>query len=393
MGGFFLPEIRTPNSYEVTSMRFLTAGESHGSGLVGILEGLPSGIAVDVKKINHALQQRQKGFGRGPRMSLEQDSVQILAGAVNGKTYGAPLCMMIRNADDRDLFNKAGEPQTIPRPGHVDLAGSIKYGLKDLKTPAERASGRTTAIHVAMGALAGDTLASFGIEVLGLVESLEKIDAAIGEDSLEKLRGSVESSPLRCPDQDAEKKMIEKITEYEEKGDTLGGIILLLADGMPVGLGSFSHWDRRFDGRMAQALMSIPGIKGVEMGGGFSLARSSGSQANDEIHWDGSYRRRSNQAGGIEGGVTNGGRIVARAAMKPIPTVKKGIQSVDMATKKETLTQYVRSDVCAVPAASVVAEAMASLVILDLFMEKFGADTMEEIRRNHDTYRKAAAQF
>ncbi len=273
-------------------MRFLTAGESHGPGLIGILEGLPSGVPFNSSLIDRALAARQTGFGRGERMKLEQDRVAILGGVLGGSTYGAPVCLMIKNRDDRHLAEGTGEPQTIPRPGHADLAGSIKYGLSDLKIPAERASARISAIYVAFGALVQDMMSVFGIKINGYVLAVGEIAANVTDSSLDAIEKAIDGSLLRCPDRDAEKAMVELIKQCAEKGDSLGGLIRVIAEGVPPGLGSFVHWDRKLDGRLAGAVMSIPGIKGVEIGDGFTLAGKPGSQAHDALYFEDTLKRK-----------------------------------------------------------------------------------------------------
>ncbi|MGV8125094.1 MAG: chorismate synthase [Candidatus Xenobiia bacterium LiM19] len=374
-------------------MRFITAGESHGHSLVGILEGLPSGFSLDVAHINTMLFQRQSGYGRSSRMSLEKDSVLILAGIIDGKTCGAPVCLSVQNRDNRKLDESSGEPHLIPRPGHVDLPGSIKYGLSDMKIPAERASARTTAILVALGAVALQMLRHFGIQVLGWVSQIGDIASREKDYTIDEIESAVLHSPLRCPDSEIEPSMTALIDECRGRGDSLGGIITVMAEGAPPGLGSFVHWDRRLDGRLASAIMSIPAIKGFEIGRGFLDAGRQGSQVHDSICWDGGYKRSSNRAGGLEGGVTNGEPIILRAAMKPIPTLKKGIASVDVKTRKSVTAEYVRSDVCAVPAASVVAESMTALCLLEAFLEKFGGDTAEEVMSALTRYREYIKAF
>lgn len=374
-------------------MRLLTAGESHGPALTLIIEGLPAGIPIDLDQINESLARRQSGYGRSSRQKLEKDTVIVLGGAVEAKTYGGPLCLMIKNRDDRELFKSGGEPRTIPRPGHVDLPGSMKYGLRDLKIAAERASGRLTALQVAAGSFARGTLRHFGIDVLGWVIGIGDVEASRDEAAREALRKLVESSPVRCPDGDAGVEMMRRIDESEKAGDTLGGLIQVTAWGVPPGLGSFGHWDRKLDGMLARAVMSIPGIKGVEIGEGFSLAGGPGSKSSDEIYWDGAYRRRSNFAGGIEGGVSNGSEIILRAAMKPIPTVRSGVPSVDILTKKAVETQYVRSDTCAVPAASLIAESAVSMVLFEVFLEKFHSDNFDDIKAIYRDYLKSLESF
>jgi len=369
-------------------MRFITAGESHGHSLVGIVEGLPSGFPIDTAHINAMLSMRQAGYGRSSRMSLEKDTVTILAGVIDGRTYGGPLCLSVQNRDNRKLEEGSGEPHLIPRPGHADLPGAIKYGLHDMKIPAERASARTTAIITALGAVAIQILRHFDIRILGWVSQIGRCESEEIEHYIGDIESAVLASPLRCPDSGSEKSMIALIDDCREKGDSIGGVITIRAEGVPPGLGSFAHWDRRLDGRLAAAIMSIPAIKGFEIGRGFREAAMPGSEVHDSISWNGGYRRSSNRAGGIEGGVTNGEPIVLRAAMKPIPTLVKGMASVDVKTKKSEMAVYVRSDVCAVPAASVVAESMTALCLLEAFLEKFGGDTVAEVESAFSRYRE-----
>jgi len=376
---------------KVVHMRLLTAGESHGTGLVGILEGLPAGVPVDPVHIDRALAARQTGTGRGERMNLEKDQVTILGGVAGGMTFGAPVCLMVTNRDDRKLAEGTGEPQTIPRPGHADLAGCIKYGLSDLKLPAERASARISAIYVAFGTLVQDFMSLFGIRLKGYVKAIGGITASEAGISINELEHALAGSSLRCPDRDAERLMIQLIGECSVSGDSLGGLIRVVAEGVPPGLGSFAHWDRKLDGMLAGSIMSIPGIKGVEIGDGFTLAEKPGSLAHDALFHEGHMTRKTNRAGGIEGGVSNGERIVVTAAMKPIPTMKKGLPSVDLKTGLAADACYIRSDVCAVAAASIVAEAVVSLCICEAFMERFYCDTLESmlqcfgIQNKHDS--------
>lgn len=373
----------------MSKLRYLTAGESHGPALIGILEGMPAGLKLDQERIDHELRRRQHGHGRGGRMRIEQDQVSILSGIRFGQTTGGPITLLIENRDFwkevMDPFTKPQgyRPVTIPRPGHADLAGAFKYGHCDLRDVMERASARETAIRVALGAIAKQFLEFFGIMIASHVVQIHDVQSGVSalELGLElTINERADRSLVRCLDPKAEQQMITRIDHAKERGDTVGGVFEVVAFGVPVGLGSYVHWDRRLDGRIAQALMSIPAIKGVEIGLGFGAARSLGSEVQDEIFYDGKFQRRSNRAGGIEGGVSNGESIVARAAMKPLSTLMKPLDSVDLITKKQKKAHRERSDVCAVPAAAVVGEAVMALVLADAILEKFGGDSIEEIK-------------
>jgi chorismate synthase len=333
-------------------LRFLTAGESHGPGLTVILEGMPAGLSLDEEAINQELRRRQRGFGSGGRMKIEKDRAEILGGVMGGKTTGAPISVLIRNRDWENWRDRDIEPFTIPRPGHADLVGAVKYGYRELRLSLERASARETAARVAAGAIAKAFLSSFGITVGGYVIAIGGIKAHVPPEmpySERFLRA--EASPVRCPDEEASIAMQARIRSIMEQKDTLGGIIETVALGVPVGLGSFVHWDRRLDARISAAMMSIPAIKGVEIGDGFANADLPGSQAHDEIFLseEGFLFRKTNRAGGIEGGVSNGMPIVVRAAMKPIATILRQLRSVDLAVGEPALTVYERSDFCPVP--------------------------------------------
>jgi chorismate synthase len=366
-------------------LRFLTAGESHGPCLLAIVEGLPAGLLVDVEAINTDLRRRQGGYGRGARMQIERDRAEVLGGVWQGRTTGAPLALRIENRDwvngrDRDL-----PPLTVPRPGHADYAGMTKYGLDDARPVLERASARETAARVAVGALAKQLLAAFDVAVGSYVAEIGDIVATIPDQPPEELWALAEASDVRCPDEDAATWMREAIDAAREAGDSLGGIFVVVATDVPVSLGSHVHWDRRLDGRLAQAVMSIPAIKGVEIGPAFENARLAGTQVHDEILPGADapsplVTRPTNRAGGIEGGMTNGQAVVVRAAMKPIPTTMAPLRSVDLRTGKAATTQYQRSDVCAVPAAAVVGEAMVAWVLAQALMEKLGGDSLAEMK-------------
>ncbi len=368
-------------------LRFLTAGESHGPCLTAIVEGLPAGLAVDVEVINRDLARRQGGYGRGGRMRIERDRVEITGGVIAGKTTGAPVALRIENRDwaNWEAHWAAGDlPKlTVPRPGHADYAGMLKYGLDDARPILERASARETAARVAVGALAKLLLAEFGVAVGSYVEAIGTVSAAIPDLPLAELWARAEASDVRCPDEGAAAKMRAAIDAAREAGDSLGGVFVVAATGVPVGLGSHAHWDRRLDARLAAAVMSIPAIKGVEIGPAFENARLPGTQVHDEFVVEAMHciARTSNRAGGIEGGMSNGQPIVVRAAMKPIPTTVTPLRSVDRTTGEPAQTQYQRSDVCAVPAAAVVGEAMVAWVLAEALVEKMGGDSLMEMKR------------
>jgi chorismate synthase len=375
----------------MTMLRFLTAGESHGPCLTAVVEGLPAGLAVDVEAIDRDLARRQGGYGRGGRMKIERDKVDILGGVLYGQTTGAPISLRIENRDWanwRERWAAGDLPKlTVPRPGHADYAGMVKYGLDDARPILERASARETAARVAVGALAKLLLAEFGVAVGSVVAEIGGVVAQVPDLAWPELWALAEDSDVRCPDAEAAARMREAIDAAREAGDSLGGVFVVAATGAPVGLGSHVQWDRRLDARLAQAVMSIPAIKGVEIGPAFENARRPGTQVHDEferVSESASQRiaRSSNRAGGIEGGMTNGEPVVVRAAMKPIPTTVTPLRSVDLATGEEAATQYQRSDVCAVPAASVVGEAMVAWVLADALMEKLGGDSVDEMKRH-----------
>ncbi|MGY4706919.1 chorismate synthase [Candidatus Bipolaricaulota sp. J31] len=376
-------------------LRWLTAGESHGPALVAILEGVPAGLPLSPEDIDRELARRQRGHGRGGRMAIEHDRAEILAGVRWGRTTGAPIAVRIANRDWgnwRGIMEPTGgppadyRPVTVPRPGHADLAGHLKYGHRDLRDVIERASARETAARVALGAVAKRLLRELRVGIASHVVSIHTAEAEVDVLSLglsaEEINARADRSPVRCLDPDAEREMVARIDAARAAGDTVGGIFEVVALGVPPGLGSYVQWDRRLDGRLAWALMSIPGIKGVEIGLGFRAARVRGSEAHDEIFRDenGGFRRGTDRAGGLEGGVTNGEPVVIRAAMKPIPTLVRPLRSVDLETGEEVPAHRERSDVCAVPAASVVGEAMVALVLADAVLERFGGDTLEALR-------------
>jgi len=370
----------------MTTLRFLTAGESHGPCLIAVVEGLPAGLAVNLDAINRDLARRQGGYGRGGRMKIERDRVEVLGGVIGGCTTGAPIALRIENRDWgnwRERWAAGDLPRlTIPRPGHADYAGMVKYGLDDARPVLERASARETAARVAVGALAKQLLAVFDIAVGSYVTEIGGVVAAIPDLPPAELWARAEGSEVRCPDAQAAERMKAAIDDARAAGDSLGGVFVVVGTGVPVGLGSYAQWDRRLDARLAAALVSIPAIKGVEIGPAFENARHRGTQVHDELVPDGrgGVTRRTNRAGGLEGGMTNGAPVVLRAAMKPISTTLTPLRSVDLATGEPAATQYQRSDVCAVPAASVVGEAMVAWVLAEALLEKSGGDSLAEMR-------------
>jgi chorismate synthase len=381
-------------------LRYLTAGESHGRGLVAIVEGLPAGLEITVDEISHELARRRLGYGRGPRMRFEQDEVTLLGGVRHGRSLGSPVAIEIANTEwsrsDRwheEMAVEPGEtraPLTQPRPGHADLAGMQKYGFTDARDVLERASARETAARVAAGALAKALLRCLGVEVVSHVIQLGSVRSKSDDRPTPADLDRVDASPLRCFDPAAEEAMVEEIKAVAKEGDSLGGVAEVLAYGVPVGLGSHVHWDRRLDGLLAQALMSIQAVKAVEIGGGFGLAGRPGSQAHDPIGWDAdrrSYRRATTRAGGIEGGMSTGELIVCRVAMKPLATLNRPVlTTVDVVTKQETVSFKERTDVTAVPAMGVVAETMTALVLAGEALRKFGGDSLTEVVRNRDAF-------
>lgn len=360
-------------------LRFLTAGESHGPSLTVILEGLPAGLFIDKEAINKQLARRQMGYGRGERMKIERDEVEISGGIRKGYTLGSPLCMNIKNREWENWKEKwdKTEPILSPRPGHADLAGIIKYGYSDIRDVLERASARETAARCAVGAVCKTFLSLFGIDVLGYVILIGRIRTK----KRPKTYQEIESSLLFCVDPIKEKEMIKEIDRAKEQSDSLGGIFEIRATGIPPGLGSYVHWDRRLDGLLAMALMSIPGVKGVEIGLGFAQSRMHGSKVHDAIFYRDGFYRKTNNAGGIEGGISNGEPIIIKCAMKPIPTLKKPLPSVNIETKEECPAAVERADVCAVPSASFIGESMVSFIIANAFLERYGADSIKEIER------------
>ena len=370
-------------------MRFLTGGESHGPCLTTVVEGLPAGLEIDVRAIDDELARRQSGHGRGERMKIERDRAEVLGGILDGRTIGAPVVLRIANRDWENWRKRwesgALPPVTVPRPGHADWAGMQKYGLADARPILERASARETAARVAVGALAKLLLREFGISVGSAVCSIGRVEATIPEGPWDAIWGRAEESSVRCADEAASARMIEAIDSTRAAGESLGGVFYIAATGVPAGLGSHVHWDRRLDGQMAGAVMSIPAVKGAEIGSGFGHAARTGTQAHDSLTTDekGNVVRATNRAGGIEGGMSNGETIVLRAAMKPIPTTVTPQESIDVATFAPADTEYQRSDVCAVPAAAVVGEAMVAWILAASLREKLGGDSLEEMKA-HD---------
>jgi chorismate synthase len=382
----------------------MTAGESHGPRLTTIVEGIPSGLALLAEDIDVDLARRQRGYGRGGRMKIETDRVEIVGGVRGGETLGSPIALSVLNRDHQNWLDRMSpapmpatpEALTRPRPGHADLAGGIKHDRHDLRDILERASARETASRTAVGAVCRKLLAATGIEVFAHVASIGHVEAAPIEGSLTEARAKARASDLACVDPSAEARMKEAIHTASHAGDTLGGVFEVVATGLPTGLGSHTQWDRKLDGRLAQAIMSIQAIKGVEIGLGFGAARVSGSNVHDPIHYDAekrAFHRPTNRAGGLEGGITNGMPVVVRGAMKPIATLKKALASVDVRTKEAYEAAFERSDVCAVAAASVVGEAMVCIVLADALLEKFGGDSMRELLRNVEGYRAQVAEF
>lgn len=380
--------------------RFSTAGESHGRALVAIVEGLPAGLPINVDQINHELWRRQQGYGRGARMKIEQDRVEILSGVRHGMTLGSPLALMIENKDWANWDEvMAVEPKELapeksrlvkrPRPGHADLAGGLKYDARDLRNVLERASARETAARVACGAIAKQLLEQFGIEIRSHVIQLGGIPEQPLELTFDQVSSIPDDSPLHCGDADAQQRMIQLIDETKAEGDTLGGIFEVIARDAPPGLGSHTAWDLKLDGRLAQAIMSIPAVKAVAIGAGIEASGLPGSKVHDEIGFsEGEFVRETNRAGGLEGGVTNGEEIRVRGFLKPISTLRRALRSVDIDTKQEERAAFERSDITVVPAAGVIGEAMVALVLAQAVREKFGGDSLVEMKRNYEGYRE-----
>ncbi|KXX98195.1 chorismate synthase [Bacillus cereus] len=390
-------------------MRYITAGESHGPQLTTIIEGVPAGLPLVADDINEELARRQKGYGRGRRMQIETDQVQIVSGVRHGETLGSPIALVVENRDFAHWTKIMGaEPLTEqeekemkrkvtkPRPGHADLNGAIKYGHRDMRNVLERSSARETTVRVAAGAVAKKVLAELGIAVAGHVIEIGGVQAKeTTYRSIEELKSITEASPVRCLDEEAGNQMIKAIDDAKSNGDSIGGIVEVIVEGMPIGVGSYVHYDRKLDAKLAAAIMSINAFKGVEIGIGFEAAHRPGSEVHDEILWDEEhgYTRRTNNAGGLEGGMTTGMLIVVRGVMKPIPTLYKPLQSVDIDTKEPFTASIERSDSCAVPAASVVAEAVVAWELATALIEQFGLDRMDLIRENIEKHNEYARGF
>jgi chorismate synthase len=382
--------------------RFTTAGESHGRALVAIVEGLPAGLPIDVEQINHELWRRQQGYGRGGRMKIEQDRVEILSGLRHGLALGSPLALLIENKDWEN-WNAimAAEPTEIapeksrrvkrPRPGHADLAGGLKYDVRDLRNVLERASARETAARVACGALARQLLESFGVQIRSHVIQLGGVPEKPLELTFEQINAIPVDAPLNCADAAAQQQMMELIDQKKAAGDTLGGIFEVVARGVTPGLGSHTSWDQKLDGRLAQAIVSIHAVKAVAIGAGLEASSLPGSEVHDEISYNDETKefiRDTNRAGGLEGGVTNGEEIRVRGHLKPISTLRRALRSVDIDTKQEERAAFERSDITVVPAAGVIGEAMVALVLAEAMREKFGGDSLGEMKRNFEGYRE-----
>ena len=375
------------------SLRFLTAGESHGPSLTAILDGMPAGLSITPDVIDKELTRRQRGYGSGGRMKIEKDTIQILSGVMAGETTGAPIAMLVENADHVKWKGKAIEPMTSPRPGHADLTGAVKYGFKDLRPALERASARETTMRVAVGAVCRHFLAQFGIIIGGYVSSIGGITTDFGDMSYEERFRRAEESDVRCPVDAFSNQMRAEIEKTIHGKNTLGGILEIVALNVPVGLGSFAQWDKRLEAKLAMAVMSVQAIKGVDVGDAFANARRSGTQVQDPITLDGSNMRRStNRAGGTEGGVSNGQPIVVRAAMKPIATTLTPQQTVDLAAGENAPTKYERSDFCPVPRAVPILEAMVAFVLADALIEKLGGDSISEMKPRFESLRKATLE-
>ena len=382
--------------------RFLTSGESHGKCLNAIIEGVPAGINIDIDFINNELAKRQTGYGRGARMQIEKDTVKILSGVRHGISIGSPICLEIENRDwqnwsvamNTEKIEQTQENTEIinskkilkVRPGHADLAGALKYNQKDVRNILERASARETTARVAVGAVAKCILKEFGIEGISVVTQIGNVTVNMPENIFEN-KEKVENSDLRVADDNAYNLMVSQIDEAKEKGDTLGGSFKVVYKNVPVGLGSHVQWDRKLDGKLAQAVMSIQGIKSVEIGLGHNVSETLGSKTHDEVFVEnGKYIRKTNNSGGIEGGISNGENIVVTASMKAIPTMRTPLNSVEIDTKNQVQAHFERSDVCAVSACSIVADAMCAIILADEMLEKFSHDSIDEMKRNYTSY-------
>lgn len=382
--------------------RFTTAGESHGRALVAIVEGLPAGMPVDMDLINHELHRRQQGYGRGARMKIEQDRVEVLSGVRHGLTLGSPLALVVENKDwanwaevmsvaAQEIAPEKSRRVKRPRPGHADLAGGLKYDSRDLRNVLERASARETAARVACGGLARQLLGHFGIEIRSHVIQLGGIPDKPLELTFDQIAAIPEDAPLRCANEETQLRMIELIDQKKSEGDTLGGIFEVAARGVVPGLGSHTAWDLKLDGRLAQAVMSIPAVKAVAIGAGAHASSLPGSEVHDEIGYNEETKefiRATNRAGGLEGGVTNGEELRVRGHLKPISTLRRALRSVDIDTKQEERAAFERSDITVVPAGGVIGEAMVALVLAAAMRDKFGGDSLGEMKRNFEGYRE-----
>ncbi|USK90602.1 chorismate synthase [Rossellomorea marisflavi] len=388
-------------------MRYLTSGESHGPQLTTIIEGLPAGMPLLAEDINEDLARRQKGHGRGRRMQIEKDQAQIVGGVRHGQTLGSPVGLVVENKDwthwtkimGIEPFEEADEVKrqiSRPRPGHADLVGGMKYGHRDLRNVLERSSARETTVRVAAGSVAKKLLKLLGIEVVGHVLEIGGIKSENGTyESIDQLRTVTEESPVRCLDEEAGKKMMDLIDEAKKNGDSIGGVVEVVVEGTPAGVGSYVHYDRKLDAKIARAVMSINAFKGVEFGLGFEMARKPGSEVHDEIIWDekNGYTRRTNRLGGFEGGMSTGMPISVKGVMKPIPTLYKPLESVDIETKEPFRASIERSDSCAVPAASVVAEAVVAWELASAIVEQFHSDRFDQLLDNVERQRRASREF
>jgi len=382
--------------------RFTTAGESHGPALVAIVEGLPAGLPIDIEQVNRELWRRQQGYGRGARMKIEQDRVEILSGVRHGLALGSPLALMIENKDwenwnavmsvePTEIATEKSRRVKRPRPGHADLAGGLKYDARDLRNVLERASARETAARVACGALAKQLLASFGVQIRSHVIQLGGVPEKPLELTFDQIAAIAEDAPLNCADAEVQQQMMELIDRKKSEGDTLGGIFEVVARGVIPGLGSHTSWDQKLDGRLAQAIMSIHAVKAVAIGAGIEASSLPGSEVHDEISYNDDTKefiRDTNRAGGLEGGVTNGEELRVRGHLKPISTLRRALRSVDIDTKQEERAAFERSDITVVPAAGVIGEAMVALVLAQAMREKFGGDSLGEMKRNFEGYRE-----
>lgn len=380
-------------------LRYFTAGETHGKCLTVIVEGMPSGVKISIDKINEQLARRQQGYGRGGRMAIEKDTAEILSGVRAGFTLGSPIAMKIENKDWKNWEEVMGAEQSngkravdCPRPGHADLAGGMKYNHKDLRNVLERASARETAARVAVGALVRQAVEPFGIEFLSHVKRIGAVEDTADVNS-EGFFERVNASPVSFGDEEASKRAMEYIDKVKADGESCGGVVEIIVKGVPAGLGSYVHYDRKLDANIAFSVMSVQAIKGVEIGMGFGVTQTEGSKVHDEIKYDGGFSRITNNAGGIEGGMSNGEPIIVRAAMKPIPTLYNPLRTVNIKDKSVHKATVERSDVCAVPACSVVIEAVTAFEITKAFLDKFSGDCMEDVKAYYDIYMNRIAEF